>query len=222
MASTRKNKHLSPLVRRTTLTSKNRPTKSAKSIVGLPAVVLSRAYWTKRRILITYGLVLGVTAISAVTLAKGSELGKPALPSPFNSSQTASVAHGLYYPASLPSGLSIDSASISAPQGDRNGITSFHITNGVNGSMAGSIDITVNQQPKPAASDAVIQTFQAAIDGRQEIKTAHGTAVVGTIDNGRTRMASLATNDGTWILMSCPTASVDQPTLAAIVRDFTR
>lgn len=223
MAGTRKNKHISPLVRRTTLTSASKQTRP-KSLKSKPAKVISRGYWTKRRIVVAYCVILGVTAISAVTMAKGSDLGigKPTLPSPFNSSQTASVAYGLYYPASLPSGLSIDTASISTPQSDRNGITSYHITNGIGGSMAGSIDIAVNQQPKPAGSDAVIQTFQAAIDGRQEIKTAHGTAVVGTIDNGRTRMASLATDDGTWLLVSCPVSSIDQPALTSVVQSLTR
>jgi len=48
------------------------------------------------------------------------------------------------------------------------------------------------------------RTFLGSFDDKVYVETKSGRATIGTIDSGSTRIASLVTNDDTWVLINAP------------------
>jgi hypothetical protein len=146
-----------------------------------------------RRLLLVYGSLVVITgAVAAIAATTQTS----SLPDPFRSEQRSAAKFQLYYPARLPEGMSVDAGSLGRAEAD---IVSMRISDG-RGSLGRSFTIT--QQALPPGFN--LETLFSSFADKTTFKTPLGTAAAGMIDNGSTRLVSLATKDNTLLLIQAP------------------
>lgn len=143
-----------------------------------------------RRIFAGYAFLVILSATVALTIALTRH--DTTLPDPFPTAQHQAVAIDLYYPAQLPEGFQID--TVSAENIEKN-VVVLRATN----PEAGTI-ITLSQQAAP--KDFNFNILHNSFEGKTSYKVKLGTVTTGSIDNGKTKIASLVTKDNTWILLN--------------------
>lgn len=128
-------------------------------------------------------------------LPNHDEASSPAPRDPFSLSQRSAVPFTLYYPIDLPSNLSVIQPLTQQVQIG----TVILVITGSEGRSA-----TLSQQAVVAGFDH--QTLRRGLTAIHTVDTSQGQAVIGTADSGTTRIGSLITDDGTWLLITAPTS----------------
>jgi hypothetical protein len=141
------------------------------------------------------GLVI-IAAVAATGVAMSRNAGKTELSDPFRAEQRSAVAFTLYYPSLLPENMEVDAASLATSDTT---VVTMRITDR-RGSLGQSFTIT-----QQAANNSFnYETFYGSFRDKSSFDTSLGTVTTGTIDNGKTRLASLVANNKTWILVQAP------------------
>lgn len=167
---------------------------------ALPAGLVRHVRINKlKRMVLLYGslVVLTATGASAIHAARASRLQAD----PFPASQRQAVQIQLYYPDRLPKGYQFDTASAESVETK---VVVLRITNPASGQY-----VSFSQQPAPQNFN--FQVLHNSFEGKTSFKVTLGTVTTGTIDNGKTRIASLVTHDKTWILANAsPAVTTDE------------
>lgn len=148
---------------------------------------------TVRRVVVIYSLLVLISA--AVALAYVRTQAADAVVDPFSGNQRAAADFKLYYPAELPDDYGFELSSATVIPGTT--VQTLNLTDRAGG------NILISQQPEPAQFD--FQSFHASFGDKTVIKTPLGEGMAGTIDGGGTRIGSLVTKDGTWIIITAKT-----------------
>lgn len=156
-----------------------------------------------RHLLAIYFVAVATSAVAATAVGLSMRQDENP-PDPFTASQRSTASFKLYYPAELPEGYVIDKSSLA--QQDLN-LLSMRINTADSGLDPGQ-QLVVTQQPVPASFN--FEIFHQSFADASTLKTDLGTATIGTIDSGQTRIASLVTEDGTWLLVQAPATVADE------------
>jgi hypothetical protein len=155
------------------------------------------------RLGITYAVLIILSAFTALSLASGRH--DNTITNPFPIGQIKAAPFKLYYPARLPKGYQVDIASAESIE---SAVVIMRITNPTSGN---AIAISQQQAPENFNYNILYNSFE----GKKTYKVKLGTVTTGTIDNGKTQIASLVTADKTWIFLTAP-ASVPSEDLQSV------
>lgn len=162
-----------------------------------------------KRLLYVYLICTVVSAAAAAILASTQQPAK--LPDPFSAEQRSTVAFQLYYPSRLPTPYYVDMASLGRTE---QSVVTMRITDGKG---KGQYFILTQQRlPGSVNLEALYESF----GGRTNFKSSLGQATTGTIDEGKTRIVSLVSQDKTWILVQSP-SDVDLEVLQKSLQSLT-
>lgn len=161
-----------------------------------------------RRLFYLYAACIAVSAVAAGLLASAQQ--SPKLPDPFSSQQRTIVPFRLYYPTQLPAPYYVDETSVGRLQET---VVNMRITEGHGKGNA----LTISQQSLPTNFD--LEAFYQSFGERSVFTTHLGKATAGTIDNGKSRLVSLVTDEKTWILVQAP-LNVELETVQQILKSL--
>ena len=152
-----------------------------------------------KRVIIAYCLLIALTAFVALIFA-ASHHSPGNLQNPFPSAQIKAVPFQLYYPTRLPDHYQFDIASAESVEAS---VVVLRVTNPKTGDA-----IAISQQKAP--DNFNFNILYNSFEAKKSYKVKLGTVVTGTIDNGKTQIASLVTADKTWIFLTAPAATPAQ------------
>jgi len=152
--------------------------------------------------IILAGCLIATIIVSLILIVRHSGE-SPA--SPFTAKTLAANNFSLYYPTRLPSGYSIDDASVSAPE---SGVVVYTIK-----SKTGK-KIYISEQARPAAFD--FGGYYKKFHGLTEHIMTSGTIATGYIDDGQTAVGSLVIGK-TWVFVNTPANTVPLSSLADVL-----
>jgi hypothetical protein len=177
-------------------TEKTTPAKRKKPVKRSKISKQTKRLGTKK-LLFVYTVLVVLCATSAGAIAS-SKRNAP-LADPFSIAQQAINGFPTYYPSRLPAGYQLDTTSLDRVQ---QGVLAFSLANG-NGSA-------INFTEQKAPEDFNFTTFYSTFGNRKSFKVPLGQVTSGTIDDGKTYLASMLTPDKTWVLMNAKTAVPDK------------
>lgn len=189
-------------------------TLSVKAAKARKAVAKSKSkHITARRSrqlkLFVLGYALIILTIGTAVALRDNEPAAPALENPFTLSQISTAQFKLYYPSRLPEGYHFSQPAFPVPQKD---VVSLTI------SAPGSQSLAISQQR--LASDIDVEALNKGLGSPRSIDTQYGKASFGTIDQGRSRLANMVTDDKTWILLTAP-VSIPEDDVVFILQNVT-
>lgn len=148
-----------------------------------------------KRLLYVYLICTVVSALAAAILASTQQPAK--LPDPFSAEQRSVVSFQLYYPRQLPAPYYVDMASVGRTE---QSVVTMRITDGKG---KGQYFILSQQRLQGSVN---LEALYESFSNRTNFRTSLGQATMGTIDEGKTRIVSLVSQDKTWILIQAPSS----------------
>jgi hypothetical protein len=147
----------------------------------------------KRWLMVYTVLILATAAVAGIVASRQTTT---TLPDPIRAEQRTAVGFPLYYPSKLPESMEVDVNSLARID---NNIITLRVTDG-RGSLGRAF--TVTEQATPAGFN--FETLYSSLSDKSSFDMPLGKATIGSIDNGKTRLASLVANEKTWILIQAP------------------
>lgn len=182
---------LKPYRPRRSLSSKQlKQSRSRRTKLGLAIIILA-----------TVAVLGGLYTVHAVQR-------QPSLPNPYRIELRDTTDFALYYPGRLPDGFTAGDAVV-----NQSGLTIAQLQ------IHNTAGITLLLTQRKQLADFSYDSFYAGLQNKQQFSVASGQATIGQLDNGATKLASLITKDGTWIIVQAP-SSVSNDTLREILRDL--
>jgi len=167
-----------------------KPPKTAKATASRLKPLAGHKRINVRSLLAIYAVLVLIAAIVAFSVAQ-SHRHSSVLADPFSSNQRLAAGFTLYYPTKLPKGWQLDKATLASLQQH---VISFNALD------ANGASVTITEQKTPDGFN--YNTLYRTFGDRKDTKLPLGLLVTGTIDDGRTHLASLVTKDNTWVLLT--------------------